>query len=108
MPDLPTPGDGWTTWIIATIMTALASAIGTVIAMAKLIESNYKKQIEALQASFTKFESVAAQHLEESKKERELFWREVKECQEDRIKLSSRLSVLETLQGLHPRNNETK
>jgi hypothetical protein len=78
-----TPAD-WTSWIITTVVGMLTASIGTIVALAKLIETQYTREIAALKIS-----------IEANAGKIESLRQEAKECQEDRMKLAVRIGQLE-------------
>jgi hypothetical protein len=78
-----TPAD-WTSWIITTVVGMLTASIGTIVALAKLIETQYTREIANLKLS-----------IDANAKEITLLKNETKECQEDRLKLAVRVGQLE-------------
>lgn len=82
MPDPIEPNTDWTTWIIGTLMTVLFTVVGTVVSLAKMIESKYRKEIEELRKEINELQA------------------EAKLCQEDRLALSVRVASLEHIKDL--------
>lgn len=50
---MPEQSPDWTTWIITTIMAGLTTMLGTVVFLAKLIESKYVSEIRELRAEIS-------------------------------------------------------
>lgn len=86
MADIP---NDWSTWIITTIMAALTTMIGTVVALARIIESKYQSEIKDLKADFVDYKSFAAN-------ERATMKVETEKCLADRMQLAIRVAQLES------------
>jgi hypothetical protein len=84
-----TPPDDWTAWIITTIMAALSTMVGTVIFLAKLIESKYVSEIRDLKNDFKDYKIFAD-------KERQELTVKHAQCMEDHYEAKIRLARLET------------
>lgn len=78
-----TPPD-WTNWIIGTIMTALGSAVGAVVALAKMIETKYVTEIKLLRDETV----LQKTEMDNMKKKHE-------ECMEAHYQAEIRFKVLE-------------
>jgi hypothetical protein len=79
----------WTTWIITTIMAALTTMIGTVVALTKYIQMRFVNEIAKLQAD-------VIQNRIEFEEFKKVSHNEYRECQEDRFKLAVRVAQLES------------
>jgi hypothetical protein len=89
--DMSEPTGDWSNWIITTLFAALSTMIGTVVALAKMIESKYVQEIRDLKNELTKFESRSSSEIATLKEDS-------RACQEDRFKLSARVAQLEAMQ----------
>ena len=97
MPDSVTPGDGWVNWIIVSVMSALASAVGTIIALARVIDGKYREEISDLKASMVAFQNETLNVRAESRADRAELWKQTQDCHDDRVRLSARLAMLEQM-----------
>lgn len=88
MPPVP-PGDDWTSWIIGTLMAMLATLVGTAVTLARMIDGKYVKQVSNL-------EDMLRVSQEEHKAELKELKIEIKECYDDRMRLTSRVAALES------------
>ena len=80
--------DNWTTWIISTTMAALSTMIGTVVFLARMIESKYTSEIRDLKSEFKDYKTYADN-------DRHELLIKSDECQKDRYSLAIRVAQLE-------------
>ena len=82
--------DDWSSWIITTIMAALSTMVGTVVFLAKLIETKYLTEIRELKEEFKTYRAYADNHRHELEVRNE-------KCMEEHHQAEIRLAKLEAI-----------
>lgn len=108
MPDLPPlpQAEGWVTWIIGTLITALMSMLGTIVALARKYESKYQTEVADLKQQRLddkkQHDSVVNELKQEFAADRaaskavcDALQKETTECRKDREALAVKVASLE-------------
>lgn len=82
-------------YIITTLVTAIGSAIGTILFLAKIIESKYVSEIKEIKAMYEATEISHKEEMTEQKKEISVLKIEAALCQKNREELAIRVARLE-------------
>ena len=85
----------WTNYIITTLVTAIGSAIGAILFLAKMIETKYVLEIKGIQAANEAAQTRHEKEMTEQKQEIQRQKIESALCQKNREELAIRIASLE-------------
>lgn len=87
----------WSNWIITTIMAALTTMIGTVVALARIIESKYVSEVKDLKSVITEQkEDLNSYRIFADNRAQEMILKH-EECMKAHHKAEIRIAQLETI-----------